>query len=95
MNDVRINNTRLQLGDTVHIHGEPYIVREIQYEGSTDILPTIKYELDKLYPEFDDNLYDSRFVFPMKAEIRQIPQDIRPPEEISEETRKDFIKLLE
>ena len=95
INDVRINDTQLQLGDIVHVHGEPYIVKEIKYEGSVNTLPTIRYELDKLCPVFDDYQYDSRFIFPVKAEITQIPQDIRPPEEISEETRKDFIKLLE
>ena len=45
-----ICNTRLEVGDVIHMNDLAYIVREVTIESSHNAVPIIKYEAD-LYPD--------------------------------------------
>lgn len=96
------DNEPLNVGDHVRLNGQLYYVSEVTYESGVNTVPTIRYELELLQPliTHSDEMYDrmvNDFGLNHISLTSLMVNKIRPPqeEEISPETRKEFMKLLE
>lgn len=94
-------NEPLQLGDNVRLNGQLYYVNEVIYEGGIGAVPPIiRYELELLQPVIsaDNTFYTQPQAFNRVSILSSSINKVRPvqqEEDISPETRKEFIKLLE
>ena len=86
----------VQVGDKVDINGQEYIVSEITYEMGVDTLGTMKFKLDKPlhWPPLENEVY-----MPYQNHLRietlwPNPRMVQQEEEISDETREEFMRLL-
>ena len=93
------------------MNGTQYVVKEKTLEASIDVPVIVKYQLQEVgYSSMRFDRMTDRFMFeqPREIEFRQFAQrphfgdfqpekatTKRPIEEISEETRQEFMKLLE
>lgn len=101
----------LNLNDIVTMNGTQYVVKEKTLEATIDAPVIVKYQLQELgYPEYRYDPVPNALIFnkPRNIELRQfatrphfgdfsntVKKEKKPPKEISEETRQEFMKLLE
>ena len=101
----------LNVNDIVNVNGTNFIVKEKTLEASIDAPVIVKYQLQEVgYPSMRFDRMTDNFMFeqPREIEFRQFAQrphfgdfqpekttTKRPIEEVSEEARQEFLKLLE
>ncbi len=85
----------VQVGDIIIINNEYYTITRITYEGDDNCVPIIKYECDRLgtfpdtrdMPPFTDHVVINK--------LMHTEPFFQTEKEISEDVRKEFMKLLE
>lgn len=87
--EIRENNPDLEIGDIVTVNDQRYAVTSKQYEGSTNSLPIIKYELSLLEGR-DFRFLSDESPFPHVYSDPFVPRTVEIMQQVAMRSRAEF-----
>lgn len=86
----------VKVGDRFCMNGREYAVTEITYNSGYDTLGTMRFDCECLlhWPPLENEIYTPYNNHISLETLWPKPYPIKQEEEISDETRKEFIRLL-